>query len=202
MAPAARLTGATLRDLVGNQGRVLVFFDSDQPFAYVDPDQGIWPSSVVAAGGGYANKDDLEAMRADQLHKWTTATEDRFSLSWTLTCQPGHIDCNVRDLAGKANPLLPEFIASLTIPNANGNTINEIWVDFADETDATPIAIRLNPVAIDIDVDPDRNQRHNKVSMKGSVEVALLSDARMPLDALQVDMQTVRLGPDQETTCE
>ena len=196
MALAARLAGATLHDLVGNQGRVLVVFESDQPYAYVDPEEGIWPSSVVTAGGSYANKDDLEAMRADQLHKWTTATEDRFSLSWTLTCQPGNIDCNVRDLAGKANPYLPEFIASLTIPNANGNTINEIWVDFADETNATQIAIRLNPVAIDIDVDPDRNQRHNKVSMKGSVEVALLSDARMPLDALQVDMQTVRLGPD------
>ena len=89
---------------------------------------------------------------------------------------------------------LTDFIDSLSIPNSNGNNLNEIWVDFVEGTTVVENAIRLNPVAIDIDIKP--GNKHNIINphMHGGVWVGLLSGAEMFFDALQVDISSVRFG--------
>jgi hypothetical protein len=186
-----RLMAARLPDLIADQGRVIVTLGSDS-FAYTDPGRGLWPASAVSAYGAYANSDDVDKMREDQRGKWYKANEDRFSLWWTLTCLG--FDCSVRDLAAKANPALSAFVDSLTIPNGNGNNVNEIWVDFSEETAATQIAIGLNPVAATIDVKPGNDTNAINPRLEGVIWVAIFSDGESLGDALQIDLSTVRFG--------
>jgi hypothetical protein len=182
--------------LIGQQGHILAMFDTNNIFL-ADPKNGIWPNNIYAlqGDGSWANKDDFDDLISVLETDFLTAESDRFELWWTLTCQADKaLECSVRELAGKVNPHLKDFVDSLDIPNDNGNTINEIWVDFAEETAATEIAIRLTPIAIDIDIKPENN--HNPINPRahGVVWVALLSDTETSMDALQVDIPTVRFG--------
>jgi len=186
-----RLMAARLPDLIADQGRVIVTLGSG-PFVFTDPDRGLWPADAGSAYGGYANSDDLDTMRDDQRDKWYESSEDRFGLWWTLTCQD--FDCSVRALGAKANPELPAFVGSLTIPNGNGNNVNEIWVDFPEETAATQIAIGLNPIAATIDVKPGNNSNSINPRLEGVIWVAIFSDGGSLGDALQIDLSTVRFG--------
>ncbi len=193
-----RLLNARLPDLIGQHGHVLANFEvaPGYPFVYTDPGTGLWPADAVSGYGGYSNKDNLEAMVNDQRTNWNNADSDRFELWWTLTCQPGNLDCAVRDLAVEANPELPDFIDSLAIPNANGNNINEIWVDFLEETAATEIAIRLNPIAATIDIKPGNNRNIVNPRLKGGIWVAILADPEGLTDLLQIDLPTITFGPE------
>lgn len=185
------LLAARLPQLIGNQGQVIVTL-GDAPFVFTDPDRGLWPGSVLATSGTYSNSDTLATMREDQRTLWYGATGRRFALWWTLTCQG--FDCSVRALAAKANPELPAFVGSLTIPNGNGNNVNEIWVDFAEETAATQIAIGLNPIAATIDVKPGNDGNSINPRLEGVIWVAIFSDGESLGDALQIDLSTVRFG--------
>jgi len=187
-----RLLAARLPQLIGSQGQVIVTL-GEGPFVFTDPDRGLWPGDVLATSGTYSNSATLVTMREDQRKRWYDATGPRFALWWTLTCQG--FDCSVRDLAGEANPALPAFVDSLSIPNANGNNINEIWVDFSEETAATAIAIGLNPVAATIDVKPGNDRNAINTGLEGVVWVAVLGDQDSIGDALQVDVASVRFGP-------
>jgi hypothetical protein len=186
-----RLMAARLPDLIADQGRVIVTLGGGT-FVFTDPDRGLWPADAVSAYGEYANSDDLKTMRDDQRAKWYESNEDRFGLWWTLTCQD--FDCSVRALAANANPELPAFVGSLTIPNGNGNNVNEIWVDFPEETAVTQIAIGLNPVAATIDVKPGNNSNSINPRLEGVIWVAVFSDGGSLGDALQIDLSTVRFG--------
>jgi hypothetical protein len=188
-----RLRAARLPELIADQGRVIVNLAGSKS---TDPDRGLWPSSAVAAAGTYANSDDLDTMRDDQRDNWYSTLSDRFDLWWTLTCQEGNFDCSVRSIAAEANPELPAFVDSLVIPNANGNNVNEIWVDFSEETAATAIAIGLNPVAATIDIKPGNTRNVVNPGLEGNIWVAVLSDAEILAAALQVDPGSVRFGPD------
>jgi hypothetical protein len=139
-------------------------------------------------------------MREDQIDKWEADTQRRFRLWWTLTCQQGDLkdmlSCSVHELANQANPYLLDFVDGLTIPNGNGNNMNEIWVDFIEETAATQIALELNPLSVDIDINPDAVS--NSVDLRPGAElwVAVLSSAQPPFDAPgQIDIGSVRFGP-------
>jgi hypothetical protein len=196
LSPEERLNAALLPDLIGPEGRVIISLADGPAFAYTQPDRGLWPAGAVSAeGGGYSNSDDVETMREDQRKNWHDSTAERFDLWWTLTCQPGAFDCSVRDLAAVANPELPAFVESLAIPNANGNNINEIWVDFAEETAATRIAIGLNPWAATIDIKPGNTGNTINPRLKGVLWVALLSDKEGLDDPMQIDLASVRFGP-------
>jgi len=194
-SPAQRLVHTPLQDLLGGQGRVIATFTTDG--AYTDPDQGLWEGGILSGDGSATEKPDLQVMMDAQRDEWLKSKTERFELFWTLTCPQGleSLDCEVRELAGKANPVLPEFVDSLTIPNANGNIINEIWVDFSDETAATEIAIGLTPITVPIDFKPGNDGNVVNPRLQGSVWVAVLSDPLLPLDALQLDPGSIRLGP-------
>ena len=195
LSPEERLNAALLPDLIGPEGRVIISLADGPAFAFTQPDRGLWPAGAVSAEGRYANSDDLETMRDDQRDRWYGAIAERFGLWWTLTCQPGAFDCSVRDLAAVANPELSAFVESLAIPNANGNNINEIWVDFAEETAATRIAIGLNPLAATIDIKPGNTRNTINPRLKGVVWVAILSDHETIDDPMQIDLSSVRFGP-------
>lgn len=196
LSPEERLNVALLPDLIGPEGRVIICLADGPAFAFTQPDRGLWPAGAVSAeGGGYSNSDDFETMREDQRKNWYDSTAERFDLWWTLTCQPGAFDCSVRDLAAVANPELSAFVDSLAIPNANGNNINEIWVDFAEETAATRIAIGLNPLAATIDIKPGNTRNTINPRLKGVVWVAILSDHETIDDPMQIDLSSVRFGP-------
>lgn len=196
LSPEERLNAALLPDLIGPEGRVIIILADGPAFAFTQPDRGLWPAGAISAeGGGYSNSDDFETMREDQRKNWYDSTAERFDLWWTLTCQPGAFDCSVRDLAAVANPELSAFVDSLAIPNANGNNINEIWVDFAEETAATRIAIGLNPLAATIDIKPGNARNTINPRLKGVVWVAVLSDHETIDDPMQIDLSSVRFGP-------
>ena len=191
------LASSTMGELIGSQGRVIVLVETNDTYAVADPSIGLWPAgdSLFDSPGGYSNSDDLDTMRDDQRQNWLDASGDRFELWWTLTCQPGSIDCSVRDNADAANPHLQDFVGSLVVPNDWGNYINEIWVDFAEETAALDIALAMNPWPVELLINPGRPpQTINPAAVQSNVRVAILSDAVTNFDALQIDPTTVKLG--------
>jgi hypothetical protein len=190
-----RLHAMRLGELVGDSGHLLIANgEVNHLGSYVDPSIGLWNADLVEGDGSYSNKDKLAEMEEKQRENWRKADGPRFQLWWTLTCQPGGFDCSVRELAAEANPELPAFVDSMTIPNPFGTLVNEIWVDFAEETAATEIAIRLNPVAALIDVKPGNARNVVNPNHHGALWVAVLSDPDSLTDALQVDPESVRLG--------
>jgi len=192
-----RLRHAVLPELIGDQGRVIVTFEDRDSLGDAIPDvaRGFWPGGLLGGDGGWLNTNELSTLYSKQTETWISADTERFELFWTLTCPRDGFDCSVRDLAAIANPELPSFVDGLTIPNSKGNIINEIWVDFIDETAATQIAIGLNPVAVDVDLKPGNKQNNVNPRLRGGIWVAVLSDSLSPIDALQINTETVRCGP-------
>ena len=197
-----RLLGSRLPDLVGSDGRILVNLSVDPdeyPYVYTDPTRGLWPDDVINGYGTYTNTEDLETMmehpEKGQRARWMRAHESQFQLWWTLTCQADNFDCSVRDLAAKANPELPGFVNSLEIPNPNGNNINEIWVDFSEESAATEIAISLNPIAAVLDIKPGNDRNSINPLSQGNIWVAIVADPDGLEDPLQIDLSTLAFGP-------
>lgn len=133
-------------DLIGDQGRILLLCE-EKWWTFTDPTIGIWPPSALAkAKGKYTNTDSKNKMMSTQAEQFRTNNAVRAKLMWTMTVQKewGIWDASVRKLAKKINPDLWDFVEGLTIPNTNGNVINEIWVDFVENTGVTDLAIELN----------------------------------------------------------
>lgn len=204
MVPGGDLAAMTMQELLGQQGRVIVNVETNDSYAFADPAAGFWDAgdSLFNSAGSASEKDDLTETMNEQRSNWEGAGGDRFELWWTLTCQPGSIDCSVRDLASEINPELQGFVDSLTMPNANGNYLNEIWVDFSEETAATAIAIAMNPQPIPIAVSPVSGNGPVNMAMPVDLTVAIYSDMDSGFDAAQLDMSTVMLGRGQARSLE
>jgi len=94
----------------------------------------------------YANSEDYETMRKDQLKKMkeNPGTESRlFLLSWTLTFSEfSDIEkgLTLHVISKKANRHLGEFLAT----EAGGYQVNIVYVDFPEDARATDCVIALN----------------------------------------------------------
>jgi len=179
------LKNTPLPDLIGDQGRVIVLCEST--WGEPDPLLGFWSGSVLAPGGSYTGKDDLDKMKADQEDQFLTNTSSQYELWWTLTCGVD-LDCSVRDIAGEANPHLWEFVEGLDIPNPNGNVINQIWVDFVEDTWVTDLVIDLNNQCPECDIDAPSSV------MGGTLGVKLDGSGSFDPDADEILYSWVQTG--------
>lgn len=155
----ARLSDIPLGEYLRQSGVVLVVCDEDYP---VDiPAAGIWvyrdSDSPTAELGDlrmydkYSNTTSYDTMSTDQIAKFQaydgTCVDrpelpcDQFLLSWTLTPPTG-----VWLLSKEANRNLGAAMAALPRENASGRVINQLYVDYAEYSRATDVAMSMNRI--------------------------------------------------------
>jgi len=131
------------------QGKMILVFDYDEfissrdgRFRYMDGDSPKLAVNIVVYDK-YANEDDYDDMRNDQLARWREhgglGQGFFFLLSWTLT--PGLFD-SVEELAAIANDHLPHVLHEQII-NARSSKPNIVYIDFVNR-DATSSIIQYN----------------------------------------------------------
>ncbi|MCU1246640.1 MAG: hypothetical protein JWN02_2550, partial [Acidobacteria bacterium] len=102
----------------------------------------------------YTGTQDFNKMKNDQLDKFAkyagkctdTAKSDcdLFLFSWTLTpTEPPstEVPLSVISLANQANPFLGQTVATTPIPNAQGQIMNLLYVDFAEAARVCDVAL-------------------------------------------------------------
>ncbi|QNL48159.1 hypothetical protein H8S90_15260 [Olivibacter sp. SDN3] len=134
---------STFDTLVQDGSNVIVWYDADfTPF----------PNAFyrgISIYDKYANKDDYEEMRKDQLEKLISNpgnAKQLFLLSWTLTFKDvwsiinKGIKITLHDISKAANGNLGQFLA--TAPK--DKQINIVYVDFLEDARVTDCVITLN----------------------------------------------------------
>lgn len=159
---ATRLGEATLSQMVGNGGRVVVVCDGDQPVQ--SPTDGIWvyrdwDSDNPAQGDlrvfdVYADTSLYDKMKDDQIAKFNAYTGycanlvdgkavkcDMFLLSWTLSPPT-----DVWNGSTRPNRTLASALGEMTIPNSHGQIVNLLYVDYVEYARVTDVAATQNGV--------------------------------------------------------
>lgn len=155
----ARLSDIPLGEYLRHSGVVLVVCDEDYPVEI--PAAGIWvyrdSDSPTAELGDlrvydqYSNTTSYATMSADQIAKFQaydgTCVDqpdlpcDQFLLSWTLTPPTA-----VWLLSKEANRNLGAAMAALPRENGSGCVINQLYVDYAEYSRATDVAMSMNGI--------------------------------------------------------
>ncbi|MBX9635186.1 MAG: hypothetical protein K2X44_09415 [Magnetospirillum sp.] len=155
-----RLAEATLSQLVQNGGRVVVVCDGDMPVDY--PADGIWVyrdwDAEKPAQGDlrvydvYSNTISYDTMKSNQFAKFNAYTGicknkqdgkevpcDMFLLSWTLTPPT-----DVWNFSTQANRNLADALRELRVPNAHGQIVNVLYVDYVEYARVTDVTVFQN----------------------------------------------------------
>jgi hypothetical protein len=135
----AALLQTQLKDYVANGPRVLIVYADD--YVLRQPRAGFFRSLNVF--DQYANSDDFEAMKSDQLQKlqrFYATPQQLFLLSWTLTFQKNIFDGNLHTLSMKAGAHLADFVSE----HASRYPLNILYTDFFADARATDLAVIIN----------------------------------------------------------
>lgn len=128
------------------RGKMILVFDYDDcnnpvtgRFRYKDGSV-IQPGANLTVYDDYANTDDYNEMKNDQLKKWHDYADQGagrlFLLSWTLTPSPP--GATVKELATEANSKLPGVLYDQII-TSQANKPNIVYIDFMNSTTAQSI---------------------------------------------------------------
>jgi hypothetical protein len=153
----SRLRDVTLAEYLGSGARLLVLttrLHESMPDGYwlARGDEDDSAAGDLRIFDHYSGTEDFNEMRREQLDMFARYTGkcedgsdcDLFLFSWTLTPTPSITDpvpSPVISLAKKANPFLGQTVAEAIIPNAQGQIMNLLYVDFAEAARACDVAL-------------------------------------------------------------
>ena len=157
--------------------------------------KGTWGYSDGTASAGYlgvydsyANTDDFDKMKSDQINKWasqnsTANTSRAFLLSWTLTMQTDFLSIlegifagSIEDFADKANPRLSSVLSTQVAAGYKRPTF--VLLDYVSATYSSVI-VPYN--------EPNERRPEATVSVGTAVSGKVYSEMTVPVTAQVVD---------------
>ncbi|MDR2672010.1 MAG: hypothetical protein LBC35_01680 [Coriobacteriales bacterium] len=184
LCKSTELSGSLLEytfEAIKKSGNVIAFVTSDLP---LEPPNYIFPKNALALSGSYADSDNLDSMRNDQIKKLNQAnskTGTLFQTSWTLTLQgAGLVFSKIRDLADKAN----ERLLSWLLPETTSRVPNVVYLDNIKDTVPldTVVYINAKKKTDAMDTSDEENSTHY-VKEIAFVVASTVNEARERLDA-------------------
>jgi hypothetical protein len=152
-----RLADTPMKNFIETGGAVMVVCDeaypvnnpTDRIYTYRDWDSVDPKNGQLTVYDRYSNMTTAATMTADQTAKFsafdgkcsrdTNVQCDLFLLSWTLTPVTA-----VWDYAKQVNPILNSSVQAMANPNAHGQRLNILYVDYVEYADATGTCLALN----------------------------------------------------------